>query len=197
VLSSGPTVAVVAGGGSNPGNRIAAKNWKPEGFAGVITKLVVEHDAVIVLCGKGEEDAAIAKSVIAMSRCASDRRQHESRIVNLVNKTSLKQAAALFQRCEVVLTNDTSLMHLAAAVGAPMVSIFGPTDPANLAPRGSMHRTIATSLPCAPCYGYNGYRSCDAACMDEIGWESVYREVVALLKTGRKSRHGSENAHCR
>ncbi len=191
-----PVIAVVAGGGSNPGGRNAAKNWSTEGFARVIAKLMEEHDASVLLCGKGEEDAGIAESVISMAGLASGP-NCEGRIINLVDRTSLRQAAALFQRCDVVITNDTSLMHLAAAVGAPTVSIFGPTDPANLAPRGSRHRAIAASIPCAPCYDRKGYRSCGTACMREISWESVYREAVFLLEAGQKERRREENAHSR
>ncbi|MBT0653157.1 lipopolysaccharide heptosyltransferase II [Geomobilimonas luticola] len=177
--STSPVVGIVAGGGRNPGQTVLAKNWTTEGFAQVALELIKKDDAIILLFGKGEDDE------IATRLLAHVRREHPDsaeRIINVVNKTSLMQAAALLQKCDIVVTNDTALMHLAAAVGTPTVSIFGPTSPANLAPRGNDHRVVQSATACSPCYESQGYLLCRSECMKEIAWYTVYKEAAALLQ---------------
>lgn len=177
--STYPVVGIVPGGGRNPGQTVLAKNWTIEGFARVAIELITRDDAVILLFGKGEDDE-IAARFLALVRTESP--DVEDRIFNVINKTSLMQAAALLQKCHIVVTNDTALMHLAAAVGTSTVSIFGPTNPANLAPRGNGHRVVQSPATCAPCYERQGYLLCQSECMKEIAWHTVYKEVTAVLQ---------------
>jgi ADP-heptose:LPS heptosyltransferase len=59
--------------------------------------------------------------------------------------------AAVLERLDVFVTGDTGPMHLAAAVGTPVVAVFGPSDAARYAPRGNRHRVVRIDLPCSPC----------------------------------------------
>jgi ADP-heptose:LPS heptosyltransferase len=59
--------------------------------------------------------------------------------------------AAVLQRLDLFITGDTGPMHLAAAVGTPIVAVFGPSDPARYAPRGAYDRIVRIDLPCSPC----------------------------------------------
>ncbi len=120
----------------------------------------------------------------------------EEKIENLVNKTTLAQAASILIKCNLLLTNDTAFMHLAAVIGTPTLSIFGPTDPRNLAPRGPEHRSIKSSLPCSPCYERKGYLNCKSECMEEITWERVYNEVINALQENMKRNIRERNAYC-
>jgi ADP-heptose:LPS heptosyltransferase len=172
-------LGIVAGGGRNPGQVVEAKNWSSEGYSNVIGKLLENHDVTILFFGK-DEDALIAGDILNCVQIKHPDTRVE-RVANLCDKTTIRQAAALLKKCHVVLTNDTSLMHLAAAVGTPTVSIFGPTDPANLAPRGSMHHVVVSGLACSPCYERQGYMACRSECMESITWEQVYDKVVAVL----------------
>jgi ADP-heptose:LPS heptosyltransferase len=73
-------------------------------------------------------------------------------VVNLAERTNLLQLAAVCQACDVVLSGDTGPMHLAAAVGTPVVSLFTCTSPLRAGPRGNESRIVATQVPCASSY---------------------------------------------
>ena len=68
------------------------------------------------------------------------------RVTVAAGKTSVKQAAALIERCDLLVCNDSGLMHAAVAVGTPVVAIYGPTDYRRTAPLGAIHRMIGTSF---------------------------------------------------
>ena len=88
--------------------------------------------------------------------------------------------AALLERLDVLVTNDTGPMHLAAAVGTPVVALFGPTNPARTGPWGPGHRVVCAAADCRPCYR----RECDAPgwCMASIGADRVWDETEAVLR---------------
>jgi ADP-heptose:LPS heptosyltransferase len=73
------------------------------------------------------------------------------RIQDVSGHADLLTLAAIFQRVALLVTGDTGPMHLAHAVGTPIVAIFGPSDPVRYAPRGALDRLVRIDLPCAPC----------------------------------------------
>lgn len=172
-------LGIVPGGGRNPGQILEAKNWTREGYSNLIGKLLENHNVNILLFGK-DEDALIAKDILHTLHIQQPHARIE-RIANLCNKTSILQAAALLKKCHVVLTNDTSLMHLAAAVGTPTISIFGPTDSGSLAPRDPMHQVVKSDLACSPCYENGGYLYCNGECMLGIPWQKIYVKIKEVL----------------
>jgi len=96
---------------------------------------------------------------------------------------------AALKCCDALLTNDTGPMHLAAAVGTPVVAVFGPSDPRRYGPLGEGHRVLRVDLPCSPC---NQVRLPPARCrghvpdcMDGIRVETVVAAALELLETGR------------
>jgi ADP-heptose:LPS heptosyltransferase len=102
-------------------------------------------------------------------------------IFNVAGKTSLREMMSLSKLCRVFLTNDTGPMHVAAALGVPVVAIFGSTSPELTAPRvadGSRLQILASDAPCSPCF----LRECpiDFRCMNGIGVEVV---VAGVLKS--------------
>jgi 3-deoxy-D-manno-octulosonic-acid transferase/heptosyltransferase-1 len=94
--------------------------------------------------------------------------------VNLGGQTSLRELACLYRRAALVVSTDSGPMHLAAAVGTPVVALFGPTDPARTGPYGAGHRVIRGALPCMPCLSK---RCDDPRCMREISVETVFAAV--------------------
>ena len=72
----------------------------------------------------------------------------EDRAVNLGGRTTLRELACLYRQAALVITTDSGPMHLAAAVGTPVVALFGPTDPARTGPYGPGHRIIRSRLSC-------------------------------------------------
>jgi ADP-heptose:LPS heptosyltransferase len=88
--------------------------------------------------------------------------------------------AALLKRMNVVVSNDSGPMHLAAAVGTKVVALFGPTNPARTGPYGKGHQIICAPVACHPCYRRKCVR--DPLCMREITVRSVCGAVTELLR---------------
>jgi ADP-heptose:LPS heptosyltransferase len=97
--------------------------------------------------------------------------------------------AAILERARIVIANDSGPAHLAAAVGTPVVTLFGPTHEAfGFAPRGPAVRVISRDLPCRPCSIHGGTR-CPRkrrACLDDIPPAEVLAAARELLKAGRQ-----------
>ena len=153
------------------GARWETKHWPPENFAALAEQVVGRHGVEVGLVGS-RGDSPLARRIASMCGCA---------MLDFSGKTSLKQLAYLFQRAEVVVGNDSGPIHIAAAVGAPVVALYGPTSPARTGPYGEPHKILTTSLPCSPCFR----RTCNLGtpCMREISVETVYRACEPFLQT--------------
>jgi 3-deoxy-D-manno-octulosonic-acid transferase/heptosyltransferase-1 len=161
-VDHGPLVAI------NPMAKWQTKLWAPERFAILADQLVKTRQARVVFTG-GPEDRAVVAAIAA---------RMTSTAMNLAGKTSLKQLAALYSVVDCLVTTDTGPMHLAAAVGLPVVALFGPTAPWRTGPYGRRHRVIRTGTSCSPCFK----RSCDTChCMMAITVDQVASEVNRLL----------------
>lgn len=117
-----PRVALIPGAARGP-----AKRWPAEHFSELGRRLARERACGIALFG-GPDDSEL---------CDGIREQIGDNAVNLAGRTSLKEWAALLACCDLVICNDSGGMHLAAAVGTPLVAIYGLTDPAKTGPLGS------------------------------------------------------------
>jgi lipopolysaccharide heptosyltransferase I len=161
----------------NAMTRWPTKNWMPEGFAAVVDELATRK-APCVFTGAGGDRVAL--DAIAAAMRTTPRR--------LDGRTSLKTLAAVFRRARVVLSTDTGPMHIAVAVGTPVVALFGPTSPGYTGPYGDGHVVLRTGLTCSPCY----QKVCRTreyethACMRRIQASEVVTAVIEAL-----SRHGS------
>jgi len=136
LLGSGSNIAALV-----PGARWPSKRWPPARFAAVADALAGEFGATVAVTGAAE-DGPIAREIASAARAP---------VLDLTGRTTLKQLAEVFRRCRVVIANDTGPMHIAAAVGAPTVALFGPTDARRLGPYGDGNATVAADLSCAPC----------------------------------------------
>ena len=119
----------------NPSARWKTKLWGADKFAELIRRLPRDR---VVLTGSAAEREQL--ETIAQG-CR-----------NLAGQTDLFELAELYRRCAVVITNDSGPMHVAAAVGTPVVAIFGPTDPALTGPYGKKHAVLRAGIPCSPCF---------------------------------------------
>jgi len=158
-----------------PHARWATKQWPAERFAAVLEWLRRREGGRAVVVGSGE--AAEAARTIAHGLTEPP--------IDLVNRTTLKELAAVLAEARVMLTNDSGPMHVAAAVGTPIVAIFGPTNPARTGPYGAGHRVLAGRAACSPCYR----RQCmydreNAAmlCLTNITPEAVYEQLSATWR---------------
>lgn len=157
----------------NPMTTWDTKHWYGERFAAVADHLVDRGFAVVFTGGPGDVEAI-------SGICAAMR----GRAVNCAGKTTLKGLAALYQRAALLITTDTGPMHLAAAVGTPVVALFGPTAPWRTGPIGPQHRVLRRELACSPCLK----KSCEHnhECMDGITVDMVLQAGEMVL-SGRTS----------
>ena len=100
-----------------------------------------------------------------------------------MGRTSLGVMVALLRRSDVLLTNDSGPMHIAAALGVCTVALFGPTDPVRTGPYGLGHNVFSTRVPCSPCFR----RRCPLPrqlCLDDVATpETVAADVIARLRS--------------
>jgi len=125
-----------------PGARWVNKRWPAEHFAEVVRRLAAQSpDLRFVILGDAEgKSVGETIALAAPERC-----------LNLTGQTSLPEMAEWLRLCELMVTNDTGPMHMAAALGKPVVAVFGPTEPRRTGPYGQLERVLQHPLPCAPC----------------------------------------------
>ena len=140
----------------NPSARWETKLWGNDNFAELVRRL--PRDRVVLTGSSAERDS--------VEQIAQGNR-------NLAGQTDLFQLAELYRRCAVVITNDSGPMHVAAAVGTPVVAIFGPTDPALTGPYGNHHVVLRAGIPCSPCFKGHCTNSVLMECMKLITVEQV------------------------
>lgn len=131
------------------------KQWPPERFAQLAARTVASLEATIVLTGSAADRPLVGDVARAVTPHALD----------LSGAMDLPALAALIERLDVLVTGDTGPMHLAAAVGTPVVAVFGPSDPVRYAPVHPRHRVVRIDLPCSPC---NRIRRPPARCTGHI-----------------------------
>lgn len=164
-----PRVGVV------PLSRRENKNWPESHFAETLRGLREEFGASVYLFGSGA-DAATCERLGAASAPANGR----GAVTNLAGRTSLVEMGGWFSSMDVVVVNDSGPLHLAAALGVPTVTMFGPTDPARTGPYGEGHRVVTTEMDCRPCFD-RVCRYSTTACMKEIPPERVLAAVRDVL----------------
>lgn len=108
--------------------------------------------------------------------CKEIERNIGTTAVSLAGGIDLRQSAALIAHCRAFVTNDTGVMHLAAAVGTRVVALFGSTSPTWTGPWGGRHAVLCDRQPCSPCYA----RTCRYGHYDCLGTLTVERVLAAL-----------------
>ncbi|MEK6323473.1 MAG: lipopolysaccharide heptosyltransferase II [Acidobacteriota bacterium] len=142
------------------------KQWPIERYREVIATVIAERpDAQIILFGSAAEDGMIRDLARGL----------EGRISLAAGKTSVKQVAALIEQCDLLVCNDSGLMHAAVAVGTPVVAIYGPTDIRRTSPLGDRHTVIRHELPCSPCFKLEG---------DDLVHECPHHDCLMTIGSG-------------
>lgn len=124
------------------GTRWQSKQWHPMQMSQCAEQLNRDHNLDVVLLG-GKQDRELAQEAQARSN---------QTLTNLVGKTTLREAIGVIQRAKVAIGPDTGLMHIAAALGTPVISLWGATNPQRTGPYGFEHLVIQGQAPCVPCY---------------------------------------------
>ena len=125
-----------------PGARWDNKRWPVDNFAGLVRRLAEKFPgARFAILGSGD-DKPLGEIISKAS---------PERCLNLCGQTSLPEMVEWIRFCDLMLTNDTGPMHVAAALGKPLVAIFGPTEPRRTGPCGQLENVLRIELPCSPC----------------------------------------------
>lgn len=141
--AAAPLIALCPGAEFGP-----AKRWPAGHFAALARSLLADRpDAHVLLLG-GKGDRAIAEEIVANATTAGT----SDRLHNLAGATDLAEALALIAASTQVVSNDSGLMHVAAALARPQVAIFGSSDPRHTPPLSSHAKTLWLHLDCSPCF---------------------------------------------
>jgi len=171
-LSFRETLVDAAKIGINPGADKPEKRWDPKRYASVADRLAQELGArIFILGGPGEEP---------ISSSIQDAMKHPATC--LAGKLTLDELAYFLSRLDLLLTNDTGPMHIAAAVKTPVVAIFGPEDPIYTRPYASpdKYSIVQSNLPCRPC----AKKKCEnPLCMKMAEPEEVLAACFELLNS--------------
>ena len=157
-----------------PSARWETKRWPPRNFGTLIAKLPVP----CVITGTNADKQTV-QQVMAFSG---------EKGINLCGKTGLKELTALIAESKAVVSNDSGPMHIGAALGIPVIALFGPTDPSKTGPYGWSEicteqkseklKVLRASLDCSPCFR----KKCkDPLCMRNISVETVFKEIKEYL----------------
>jgi lipopolysaccharide heptosyltransferase II len=172
-LEEGAFVALIPGGGTNPGTVMPEKRWPATRFAELARGIREKLGLAVVLVGGGGDVPACRAIAEAVGDGVHD----------WCPAGSVPESAAVLAASAAAVSNDSFGMHLAAAVSAPLVALFGPTDPATVAPRGEKVRVVTSPVP--PCYKqilgtFERVHARDA--MSEIPVEEVAGALEELLE---------------
>lgn len=155
----------------------AAKQWPASHFAKLIQHFAHEQKTHRIILLGAASDQTMAHEITRLS-------QSEAKadvVQNLCGKTTLQQALAWLSKAHMVVTNDSGLMHMAAAINKPLVAVYGPTDPGFTPPLGNPQctRILKLQLPCQPCF----QRQCPLghlACLNHLAPEQVIAAIHSI-----------------
>lgn len=159
----------------------AQRRWAKEKFIQLGKILAQKHNAKILIFG-GRDEAQTNREI-----CGSLGEDGW-----LVKDTTVRQTAALMGRCNLFVTNDSGLMHIAAALNLPTVAIFGPTNPVWVHPWETRYEIIREDLPCSPCFFYSvkplACRYGDFHCIHSIEVEDVLEGIERIMGRSQDGR---------
>jgi heptosyltransferase-3 len=157
-----------------PGARYWFKAWPSERFAELADRLS-DRFGYQVLLGGSPQEVPLTETVV---------KQAKSRLLNIAGRSDIRTLAALLKRSALFVGNDTGAMHIAAAVGTPVVGLFGPSNPREWGPRGKLAEVIYKGLDCRMCF-HPTCRRGEENCMKLITVDEVMAAAV------RQTRHQS------
>ena len=165
-IPTGPLYVICPGAEYGP-----SKRWPSDYFAKLASSLIDQASSNQVILLGSKSDEAIAQEILSQA-------DHAKNIHNWCGSTSLDEAIALIGKSKAVISNDSGLMHIAAALKVPQVAIFGSSDPAHTPPLSNKAQVIWLNMPCSPCHK----RECPLGhlkCLKDI----LPEQVLATLNT--------------
>ncbi|MCG2714337.1 MAG: lipopolysaccharide heptosyltransferase II [Candidatus Omnitrophica bacterium] len=160
----------------NPGASCPSKLWPLERFAEVALKLARAHNLKILVLA-GPKDMLLADKIAL-------RQELKGKVINLAGRSSISQLASILKRCVLFISNDSGPVHIASAVGTPVISIFGRSQPGlspkRWGPLGKRDRYLHKEVGCIQCLAHNCQK--EFACLKAISVEDVVLAAESTLK---------------
>lgn len=153
------------------------RRWEPDKFSLLANRLIDKYSAKILIFG-GQEESELKKEV---------RKNIHSENAVVIETETLLQSAAIMKRCNLFITNDSALMHIASALQLPVVAIIGPTNTNYIHPWKTKYKIASLNLECSPCFFYSPKPlSCKRddvkfKCIKELSVELVFAEVNKFI----------------
>ncbi len=161
-----PTIAV------QPFSLWRYKEWSTEKYSRLIRRISIEFNLPVIIVGSPDE---IERAERIKNNCGSG-------VYNIAGKTSLGVLAAVLKTCRLFIGGDSGGMHIAAGVGTPTITIFGPSSSSDWAPRGRNHQVVKKDYPCLPCH----QKGCDgngaSRCLKELTVDEVFFAVSTQME---------------
>ena len=152
----------------NSGAMSHLRRWPKENFKHITKQLIENHDVCVALIGgKGDVD---------YTHEFYQQLPETRRIINLCGKLSIRQLIGLFSKSKLLVTNDSGPLHIAATIGLPTISFFGPETPYLYGPKGQQHHVFYSDIFCSPCL--NIYNSKFADCRENVCLKKISPELV-------------------
>ncbi|MGH7462792.1 MAG: lipopolysaccharide heptosyltransferase II, partial [Longimicrobiales bacterium] len=171
ILSRSGVASSLPWSAMNVSARWETKRWPPQHFAEAADRLSQAHALPVVFIG-GSAERPESLAVISLMR---------TKAVDLTGQTPVGLLPILLRWAAVLVTNDSGPMHIAAAVGTPVVAMFGPTDPARTGPYGREHLVLSHAVECSPCFRRDCSRAVTLECLTEVRPEQVVDAVQQQL----------------
>jgi predicted lipopolysaccharide heptosyltransferase III len=156
-----------------PGARYWFKAWPYERFAELADRLASDYGCQVLIGGSREEEA-LAQRIHEAAK---------SRPISMAGLATLKQFAVIAKRAALFVGNDSGAMHIVAAVGTPMVALFGPSNPDEWGPRSDRVKVLYKGLDCRACFHPTCERG-ELNCMKQLSVQEVCAAAVQLLEVG-------------
>lgn len=155
----------------HPAAKWETKLWSNQKFSILADRLIEEHGAGVVFTGNKGDRRIIQDIMSGMKGEAA----------NFAGEATLKTLAAFYEKTDFLVSTDTGPMHVAAAVGTPVVALFGPTAPWRTGPFGNGHQIVRAQIDCSPCFK----RACETVdCMKQITVEQILKSVETVVSSG-------------
>ena len=148
------------------------KEWGTQKYSRLIQRINTELNLPVIIVGSPDERERAEQ---IKNNCGAD-------VYNIAGKTSLGVLAGVLKTCRLFIGGDSAGMHIAAGVGTPTITIFGPSSSSDWAPRGKNHQVVKKDYPCLPCH----QKGCDgngvSRCLKELTVDEVFFAVSGQME---------------
>lgn len=151
--------------------KMSYKRWNKNKFTKIIQNLHKNNYRVILL--GGNDEISDVREIAMKSR---------TNPIIAAGKTTLVESIALINCCNLLISNDSGLVHIADGLGVFVIAIFGPTDPVRWGPFKKHNKVVKTSLSCSPCYEKGEIKCKSPKCIEEISVQDVWNTVMEVNK---------------